>query len=180
MASQRPAITERQILDAALALLDAGGPAAASIRRVAAAVGVAPTTVYTYFPEWAAVERALVERLLGDVRLRAAGTWRARVEALATELRARLLRHPGAVPILIGGPIRSPSAERLRACLVALLIRAGLAPESADRAAYLLKNFVLGWVALEIADAERSGGAEQYLWGLRKVLDGIEAETKLD
>ena len=63
----RRALTEDEILDAALALLDEGGPTAASIRGIAARVGVAPNAVYTYFPDKAAVVKALVERLLGEV-----------------------------------------------------------------------------------------------------------------
>jgi TetR/AcrR family transcriptional regulator, tetracycline repressor protein len=63
----RRALTEDEILDAALSLLDDGGPSAASVRGIAARVGVAPNAVYTYFPDKAAVVKALVERLLGEV-----------------------------------------------------------------------------------------------------------------
>ena len=63
----RRALTEDEILDAALSLLDDGGPNAASVRGIAAKVGVAPNAVYTYFPDKAAVVKALVERLLGEV-----------------------------------------------------------------------------------------------------------------
>src|ERR671921_989297 len=90
----RRALTEDEILDAALGLLDEGGPDAASVRGIAARVGVAPNAVYTYFPDKAAVVRALVERLLGEVDHGAFADrtqpWRHRVESLALELRARL------------------------------------------------------------------------------------------
>ena len=55
----RRALTEEQVLDAALSLLDDGGANAASVRGIAARVGVAPNAVYTYFPDKAAVERAV-------------------------------------------------------------------------------------------------------------------------
>src|SRR4051794_22410443 len=90
----RRALTEDEILDAALDLLDSGGPDAASVRGIAARVGVAPNAVYTYFPDKAAVVRALAERLLGevdhDVFADRDRPWRERVEALALELRERL------------------------------------------------------------------------------------------
>ena len=63
----RRALTEDEILDAALSLLDDGGVNAASVRGIAAKVGVAPNAVYTYFRDKAAVFTALVERLLGEV-----------------------------------------------------------------------------------------------------------------
>ena len=112
----RRALTEDEILDAALSLLDDGGPNAASVRGIAARVGVAPNAVYTYFPDKAAVVKALVERLLGevdhDVFADRTQPWRQRVESLALELRARLTAHPGAVPLMIGGPDGRPARAR--------------------------------------------------------------------
>ena len=49
------ALSEAGVLDAALALMDADGPAAASIRRIAGELGVSPNAVYTYFPDKAAI-----------------------------------------------------------------------------------------------------------------------------
>ena len=233
----RHTLTETEILDAALAILDAGGPESASIRRIAAAVGVAPTTVYTYFPDQAAVEHALVERLLGMVvpsaRARAGGhrgteagvaggraggpresgdDWRVRVEALAVDLRRRLVAHPGAVPLMLGRPMNGPTALVLGEHLLSLLAAGGLEPVVAARGAHLVVVYVLGAIALEVADVPHVGalppeperiaarraamsgvtgqafpriaaatgvlatwvGTEQFLWGLRRLLDGLE------
>src|SRR4028119_1640375 len=94
----RRALSEDEILDAALGLLDDGGPDAASVRGIAAGVGVAPNAVYTYFPDKAAVIKALVERLLGRGDHAAFADrehpWRQRVAALALELRALMTAHP--------------------------------------------------------------------------------------
>ena len=211
----RRALTEDEILDAALSLLDDGGSTAATLRGIAAKVGVAPNAVYTYFPGKAAVIKALVERLLGevdhDVFADRTQPWRHRVEALALELRARLSAHPGAVPLMIGGPMDGPHALALNERLLELLADAGLDPVDAARAAYLLIVYVFGSIALEIADLDQPGplppeadriatrhlalaatpaeqypraaaaaatlagyiSTQQYLWGLRRVLDGI-------
>src|ERR671921_760505 len=211
----RRALTEDEILDAALGLLDEGGPDAASVRGIAARVGVAPNAVYTYFPDKAAVVRGLVERLLGgvdhDVFADREQPWRERVEALALELRAHLSAHPGAVPLMIGGPMDGPQALALNERLLQLLADAGLGPTDAARASYLLIVYVFGSIALEVADVHRPGplppeservrgrhtafsttpsaafphsaaaartmaeyiSTDQYLWGLRRILDGI-------
>jgi TetR/AcrR family transcriptional regulator, tetracycline repressor protein len=157
----RRALTEDEILDAALSLLDQGGSTAATMRGIAAKVGVAPNAVYTYFPGKAAVVKALVERLLGevdhDVFADRAQPWRRRVEALALELRARLSAHPGAVPLMIGGPMDGPHALALNERLLELLADAGLDPVDAARAAYLLIVYVFGSIALEIADLDQPG-----------------------
>jgi TetR/AcrR family tetracycline transcriptional repressor len=211
----RRALTEGEILDAALSLLDDGGPDAASVRGIAARVGVAPNAVYTYFPDKAAVIKALVERLLGevdhDVFADRERPWRERVEALALELRERLSAHPGAVGLMIGGPMDGPQALTLNERLLQLLADAGLERTDAARASYLLISYVFGSIALEVADVHQAGAlpperdrvtarevafsatppdrfplsaaatdtmagyvsTEQYLWGLRRILDGL-------
>jgi TetR/AcrR family transcriptional regulator, tetracycline repressor protein len=215
----RRALSETEILDAALGLLDEGGPDAVSIRGIAARVGVAPNAVYTYFPDKAAVVRALVERLLGEVHHDVFADrerhWRDRVEALAVELRERLSAHPGAVNLVVGGPMDGPNARALNERLLQLLADAGLDPTDAARASYLLIVYVFGSMALEVADVHRPGplpseperiaargrampaapsgdfprsaaaaptmtgyiSTEQYLWGLRRVLDGISTRA---
>jgi AcrR family transcriptional regulator len=213
----RRALTEDEILDAALALLDDGGANAASIRGIAAKVGVAPNAVYTYFPDKAAVVKALVERLLGevdhDVFADRSRPWRDRVEALALDLRAHLSAHPGAVSLMVGGPMNGPHALALNERLLELFADSGLDPTAAARATYLLIVYVFGSIALEVADQHAPGplppesdrmatrerafsatsadhfprsaaaastmagyiSTGQYLWGLRRVLDGITA-----
>jgi AcrR family transcriptional regulator len=210
----RRTLTEDELLDAALQLLDEGGQA--SIRGIAAKVGVAPNAVYTYFPDKSAVIAALIERLLGDADsggfADAGRPWRERIEALALDVRANLVAHPGAGALLMSGPMDGPRTTALNERLLGLLIDAGLDPADAARATYLLIVYVLGSIALEVADetdpgplppedarvarrratydqipAEvfpRSAAAgptmarfittEQYLWGLRRILDGIK------
>jgi len=157
----RRALTEDEILDAALNLLDDGGAAAASVRGIAARVGVAPNAVYTYFPDKAAVVKALVERLLAevdhDVFADRAQPWRLRVESLVLELRQRLSAHPGAVALMIGGPMDGPHALALNERLLELLADAGLNPTDAARAAYLLIVYVFGSIALEVAAHHQPG-----------------------
>jgi TetR/AcrR family transcriptional regulator, tetracycline repressor protein len=208
-------LSEDDILDAALSLLDAGGVEAASVRGIAARVGVAPNAIYTYFPDKSAVLSALVERLLGEVDQDAlidrGRPWRERVEHVALTLRAQLMAHPGAVRLMIGGPMDGPNALTVGERLLELLADAGLDPTAAARASYLLIVYVFGSLALDVAELQQPGppppesqriaarravygaipaehfphttavaatladyiSTEQYLWGLRRVLDGI-------
>jgi TetR/AcrR family tetracycline transcriptional repressor len=213
----RRALSEEMILDAALDLLDEGGIGAASIRSIAARVGVAPNAVYTYFPTKAAVIQGVVERILGEVDhdtvVDQARPWRERVESLTLHLRERVLAHPAAVPLMVGGPLRGRNALTLNEQLLDLLCDAGLTLTDAARASYLLVVFVFGSMALNVAHGPdfgplppeadrvaarrqrfssipaesfpRSAAAadtiasfittEQFLWGLRRLLDGITA-----
>jgi AcrR family transcriptional regulator len=151
------------ILDAAQRLLSDGGADAVTIRGIAARVEVAPNAVYTYFPDKAAVLRALVERLLGEVNLveltDRSQPARHRVQAVALQLRTRLLSHPGAVLLLLSAPMDGPNAVTLGEALLDVFAGAGLGSDHAARASYLLTAYVLGSIALEAAELDHSGTA---------------------
>jgi AcrR family transcriptional regulator len=152
----RRTLTEEEIMGAALDLLDEGGVNAASVRGIAARVGVAPNAVYTYFPDKAAVVKAIVEHLLGQVDLAVFSDrnvpWRQRIESLALELRERLTAHPGAVNLMIGGPMDGPRALALNEHLMETLRDSGLDAAEAAKASYLLIVYVFGSIALETAE----------------------------
>jgi AcrR family transcriptional regulator len=213
----RRSLHEDDLLDAALSLLDEGGPEAASVRGIAARLGVAPNAVYTYFGDRAAVIRALVDRFLGqvdhDVFADRSRPWRLRIESLALELRRQLAAHPGVVPLVIASPLDGPQALTLQERLLEVFADAGLDDVEAARASYLLVTYMLGSLALDVAGAPGPGplppepgrvaarhrafvatsagrfpraaaaaatvaayvSTEQYLWGLRRILDGVHA-----
>lgn len=105
----RRALSEDQILDAAFALMDEGGAAAASVRGIAARVGVTSNAVSTYFPDKAAVVAALVERLLGEVAAAGGGLGsgkvdvegRGRVQAALATTPSQEARHGLVLPPVI-------------------------------------------------------------------------------
>jgi TetR/AcrR family transcriptional regulator, tetracycline repressor protein len=164
----RRTLTEDEILDATLQLLDEGGANGASVRGIAGKVGVAPNAVYTYFPDKAAVIRALVERLFSEIDhgvfADRTQPWRQRVESLAVELRGRLAAHPGAVTLMIGQPRTGPHALALSERLLELFADAGLTPTDAARASHLLFGYVFSSVALDIAELNQPGSPSTAEW----------------
>ena len=175
----RRTLSEQVILDAALALLAERGADAVTIRGIAARVGVAPNAVYTYFPDKAAVVRGLAEQLLGRVNhdrfTDPSQPWRDRVRALALELRAELLAHPGSVHLMLGHPPDGPHTQAVRETLLAILADAGLGPSDAADASYLINVHILGSVAFEVAAPPDGPGAgtSRFRWGLDRLLDGL-------
>jgi TetR/AcrR family transcriptional regulator, tetracycline repressor protein len=180
----RGTLSSESIVDAALRLLDESGPDAMSMRGIAGALGVAPNALYTYFPDKAAVLRAVVDRLIGAHAVAALGDstrpWRRRIHDLALELRAGLLSHPGAASLLLGAPMDGPQALTLGERLLDVLIDAGLARDDAARACYLLIVYLLGFVALEAAelDPTRPAPAEHERVTARQAgFDAVPAAT---
>jgi TetR/AcrR family transcriptional regulator, tetracycline repressor protein len=158
----RRSLRERDLLDAALALLAERGAAGVSVRAIAARVGVAPNAVYTYFPDRAAVLAALADDALGradpDLLSDPARPPAERIVAFALDLRAALLADPGVVT-LVGGvpPLSGPHVLTITERLLGALADLGLDEVAAARGAYLLTVHVLGSVALEVAELTEPG-----------------------
>lgn len=157
-------LTGEQIVDTALELLDASEPL--SIRAVAARLGVRPNTLYTYFPDRIALERAIIDRLLGladpDL-LTGRRSWRRRVEDYACALRAVLLRRPGAVGLFFTAAMDGHTAALVGERLLENFTAAGLPAADASRASYAVIVLVLGATALAVADrppGHRGGEAD--------------------
>lgn len=145
-------------MKAALARLDAEGAGALSIRSTAAALGVRPNALYTYVEDRAALERALVEELLGRADVGQlddhTAQWRDRIVHFATALRLTLLHHPAAASLFMTAPMNGPNALAVGEGLLVALEDGGLTAEAAARGAYVLIVFVLGSVALEVAETD--------------------------
>lgn len=147
-----------QVIEAALRLLDEGGPAALSVRAVAGALGVLPNALYTYVPDRAALEAALVERVLSEADVALldgpARSWRTRVERFAVAVRAVLLAHPGAVGLLMTVPLQGPVATTVGEKLLAAFEDAGLGRADGARASYAVMVHTLGSVTLDVAETD--------------------------
>ena len=158
----RRSISQADIVDAAFEILEQKGFAAVSVRGVAAALGLTPTALYTYFPSKNALLRAMVEQLLSTVRQAAASgtdaSWREQVHAHADALRARLAEHAGAIVLVTSGPLDGRHALGLNESLVAGFVADGMPHADAARAAHVVRAYVLGVAAL---DAARRAGADE-------------------
>jgi TetR/AcrR family tetracycline transcriptional repressor len=162
----RRSISQADIVDAAFDILEQKGFAAVSVRGVAAALGLTPTALYTYFDSKSALQAAMVEQLLTGVAEAASSrssgevyrdhdappaAWRDRVLALAVALRERLVAHAGAVVLITSGPLDGTRARDVAEALIAGFVDAGLDPDDAARAGHAVRAHVIGWVALETA-----------------------------
>jgi TetR/AcrR family tetracycline transcriptional repressor len=157
----RRSISQADIVDSAFEILEQKGFAAVSVRGVAAALGLTPTAMYTYFSSKNALLRAMVEQVLSTLDLDAARDpgvqWRDRVHALAAELRARLAEHTGAIVLVTSGPLDGPHARALGETLIAGFTGERMPLADAARAAHAVRAHVLGAAALDAAD--RAGEA---------------------
>ena len=94
----------------ALELIDRDGVAGASIRRVAAKLGVNPASLYNHVPDRAAMiedVRALVSALIDSRPLREQ-PWEQALWAWATSYRRAFAHHSGTIPLLMATKASAP------------------------------------------------------------------------
>ncbi|GHC60285.1 TetR/AcrR family transcriptional regulator [Streptomyces cinnamoneus] len=168
---RKPAFSRESITAAAVALADAEGLDAVTMRRVASEVGAGVMSLYSYAPDKATLIELMVDHVSGELPVSGAptGDWRADLKAIAHLQRALMLRHPWL-------PAALSTRRSLGPHTLAFLERAlaALRPTGLDGAAKLevfaqLTGFVAGHVAHEIAQAaaarspERAAAEARYL-----------------
>ena len=154
------------ILAAARLLSAEEGVAALSMRRLADRLGVAPNSVYSYYPDKATLLAALMDVLLAGVAAPnpALVDWRDGLVTLLGESRRLLLAHAELIPLFLAGPSRGPNAVRLGEATLALLAAGGVSGPAAVDALQVLLIYTFGFAAYgapRAADPARSDGQEQ-------------------
>lgn len=158
-----PAVRRTRVLDAggiarvAVRLLDEGGTEALTMRAVASALGVAPSSLYSRVRSLEDVLDLALDSALGaDAQVQEivqAGTLGAAVldELLLRHFR-HLRRHPWALQVLPRRALRGPHHLALSERLCTLLVQEGASDPLA--ASYALSNLVIGSAMTGALDAE--------------------------
>jgi AcrR family transcriptional regulator len=168
-----PTRTREEIAAAAIALADAEGIAAVTMRRVAAEVNLATMSLYNYLPRKDDLYDLMLDAAVGELDLdtKPSGDWRADLHAFARQLRQFMHRHPW-YPTL--APARTTQAtfgpNILRYCeyLLRVLAPAGMNPGTALEAVVTFTFIVATHVNGELTITDRDLGAR--LADLREAL----------
>ncbi|MBZ2195864.1 TetR/AcrR family transcriptional regulator C-terminal domain-containing protein [Occultella gossypii] len=164
-----PAHTLDEVIAAAIALADADGPAALSVRAVAAAVGMAPMSLYTHVPGMSELTDLMVDQLYLAMPRPAWGRrrWRGRVRAVAEANRDLLRAHPWLVEVVaLSRPPLGPGQTAKYEHELAAFDGTGLSDVDVDAAL----TFVLGFTQQQalaeraVETARRDSGATDAQW----------------
>lgn len=152
---------------AALAVADAEGLAAVSMRRVAADLRSGTATLYRYVTNRDELVDLMVDAAQGeDPFTEPSQDWRVGLAAVAHTQRAMLLRHPWLAGELAGRPTLGPNS--LRRSESALRAAVALTPDIdlASQALSAVHAYVLGSVATQQAarQAEQRTGLSEEQW----------------
>lgn len=164
----KPGLSVGEIVDAAIAIADAEGMAAVSMRRVGERLGRSGMALYTYVPGKDELVDLMYDRALAALPASydLSGGWRAAVSSWAREVRAFYLRHPWALRLSQARPVLGPNEFALLESLAAILHETGLPPETLRGAVALLTDFVRGSAATvaETRQARAETGVPDEEW----------------
>jgi AcrR family transcriptional regulator len=161
-------LTREQILTAAVAIIDADGVEALTMRRLGQALDRDPMAIYRHAADKDALLDGVVEHVAAElITAREAdssgddkgdGEWEAQLRRIAHTFRRVALAHPRVVPLLLTRPLSGPLALRplgtlqLLEELIELFIAAGFDQAGALHAARLFSGFFYGHVLHELQE----------------------------
>ncbi|MGR3485233.1 MAG: TetR/AcrR family transcriptional regulator [Paracoccaceae bacterium] len=145
-------LTPDGIVDAAMALADAEGLEALSMRKVAGALGVTAMSLYNHVADKEALLDRMLERVVSRIEVGETGApWRQMLARRAASLRAALLRHPWAPSLILTRVVLGPAVLREAEATLACLHAAGFDTAQADWARNAVESHVYGYVIQEIS-----------------------------
>ena len=159
-----PILSRRGIAEAALAIVDAEGLDALSMRALARRLGVEAGSLYHHIRSRDALLDGVIELVNEEVDLAplaAAGRWQDRLARFARSYHAAFAAHPELVAVAMRRPIQTRTALTLFEAEFALLVDAGWDAARASAIVAGMDHLVLG-SALETFAAGFDRPAEEY------------------
>ena len=139
----KPGLTVDQIVRAAIALADAEGIEAVSMRRLAGELGAGTMSLYRYVPGKAELVDLMLDAVHGEGEPAGAGSWRVQLEHLARQGWAMHQRHPWAAGAY-RRPVLGPNVIDGYEAMLRALDGTGLPPGDIVNAAELVAGYVDG------------------------------------
>lgn len=149
----QPAHSRAAVTEAAVALADAEGLGAVTMRAVAARIGAGTMSLYSYVPNKETLLELMVDQVSGDHRLPSepSGDWRADLRQFAQEQRTIMRRHPWLPTALSARQTLGPNALAALEYALAVLAPVGLEAPARLETFSLLTGFVASHVSHELA-----------------------------
>ena len=148
----RPTLNPRHIAQTALAMIDADGLDAFSMRKLGAALEVDPMAVYYYFPSKAALFDAIVEAIYTqiDTSVAVPDAWDAAIATYIRAMRAAMRAHPHALVLIATRPVNTAPVLVLVEVLVARLASAGANPTDALAMVNCFGTYTIGHLLADV------------------------------
>ncbi len=146
----RAPLSRERVLRAAVAVADAAGIGALTIRSLAQELGVKPMSVYHYVANKDEILDGIVDLVFGEIDLPSTdGDWRSEMRRRATSARRALRRHPWAIGLMESRTTPGPATLRHHDAVIGTLRGAGFSIQMTAHAYALLDSYVYGFALQE-------------------------------
>jgi AcrR family transcriptional regulator len=178
----RQRLTREKVLRAALGFVDANGLAALSMHKLGAELGVQGMSLYSHVANKDALLDGIVEAMAAEAGPPPAeGTdWRDALRRLAREIRALILRHPAAAPLLVSRQVMTTQQLEQVNHYTRLLILQGFTEDRAVEVLRTLYGYALGFTLVEanlVACGQRGPWPDDELSRMRRVTEMVPRDA---
>ena len=151
-AEERPPLSRERVLRGAVAVADAGGIGALTMRSLARELGVKPMSLYYYVAGKAEILDGIVDLVFSEIDLPSpGGNWQSQMRRRADSARRTLRRHPWAIGLMESRANPGPATLRHHESTLATLRRAGFSVAMTAHAYALLDSYIYGFALQEAA-----------------------------
>ena len=150
-ASSRAPLTRQRALEVAVAIADAEGIAALTMRRLARELGIEAMSLYHHVANKDDILDGMVDLVFGEIELPGAeAEWKPAMRARARSARAALIRHPWSISIMESRRTPGPATLRHHDAVLGSCRRAGFSVPMAAHAFSLIDSYIYGFVLQEV------------------------------
>jgi AcrR family transcriptional regulator len=151
-AKKRIPLSRERLLRGAIAIADAAGIEALTMRSLAQELGVKPMTLYHHVANKGEILDGIVDVVFSEIELPPADAdWRSAIRHRAVSARRVLARHPWAIPLMESRTNPGPATLRQHDSMIGTLRRAGFTMQMTGHAYSLLDSYVYGFALQEAA-----------------------------
>ncbi|MCW2892029.1 MAG: TetR family transcriptional regulator [Actinomycetia bacterium] len=166
-AAQARRLGRSDIVDIAVAIADAEGTGAVSMRRIAKELQVGVMSLYWHIDSKEELHQLMLETVQAEIEAAdPSGDWRADLTVYARNTRAAMHRHPWAIDYIGAGPPSGPNDARNADQLVAALDGLGLDAVTTLWALMTVSTYVIGAALREIQEMRSQRVAEEAMSGM--------------
>jgi AcrR family transcriptional regulator len=146
----RPRLSRERVLQGAVAVADAGGIAALTIRSLAAQLGVKPMSVYHHVANKDEILDGIVDLVFGEIELPTiGGEWHSEMRRRAASAREVMRRHPWAIGLVETRTSPGLATLKHHDAVIGTLREGGFSVAMAAHAFALIDAYVYGFALSE-------------------------------
>ena len=147
--TRRTPLTRERVLDAAMALADAGGIEGLTMRSLGKQLGVEAMSLYNHVANKEDIIDGLVDLVFAEIHVPEPGDWKAQMRLRAISTREALNRHRWAVGLMEGRLNPGPATMRKHNAAMGCLREAGFSFRDAVHAYSVQDAYIYGFALQE-------------------------------